>query len=163
MAVAARGSEVWTRGAIHAVNSPTRGTDLPPFQFSKIPATFNISWDGLQDRWDGFGWIEFDDGSEGRCANYKGKNECTGEAFCGWCGDSALCLPGQGTGPLFGANCSGRWSVNHIDWLVMGAWVGGFGALVVVLAVALLYFRFNPVDTGQLLAFHTMVEDESYH
>jgi hypothetical protein len=137
-------SEAWTKGAIHAVNSPTTGDNLPPFQFSQIPFT-NVSHDGLPDKWEGIPWIVFDGGHESRCAKYKAKNECTGEAFCGWCGDKDVCMPGLGTGPLFGALCAGGWSVNHINWAALGGWVGGIGSLIVILGGVLVYFKVHHV------------------
>jgi hypothetical protein len=135
-----RASEVWTRLLIHAVNSPTTDHDLPCFRFSEMPPPNNtVAHDGLPDLWN-FSFIEFD-GNASRCERYHGKNDCTGERFCGWCGKLKACLPGLGTGPLFGIKCNGGWTVDHIDWRWLAGWLGGFAGLVVLLAIALIYLK----------------------
>jgi hypothetical protein len=136
-----RASEVWTRMRMHAVNSPTVGNGLPVFKFSALPRPHNtVLHDGLADEWH-FDWIVFDPDISDRCAQYGSKNACTGEIFCGWCGDRGTCLAGNGSAPFFGEACNGGWTVNHINWSAVGGWIGGIGGLIGILALVLITIR----------------------
>jgi hypothetical protein len=139
-------SEAWPRMRIHAVNSPTTSHGLPPFSFSKLPPPRNATLhDGLQDTWN-YSWIVFDAHFTSRCQAYHSKNDCTGEKFCGWCGDQNVCMAGNGTGPTFGEKCQGGWTVNHVNWGVLGGWIGGVAGVIVLLGIALVVVKLTRVE-----------------
>jgi hypothetical protein len=141
-----KASEVRTRMHVYGVNSPSY--EFEPDQnwaldWNKEPLA-SIAHDGLPDVWNFTQWVERDNPGFDFCGSFPGHEGCIGANFCGWCGKSEKCIPGDRDGPFFGAKCEGGWAVTTDEvntGLIAGLSVAGAVVLIVLFVIAVALWR----------------------
>ena len=105
-----RGSHFIPKMEVDIINSPTYD-NLPYFNWNNFP---NILHDGLPDLWN-FTWLIHENKF-----NYNGCNltydNCIISNYCGWCGRSKKCLPGNENGPIFNEKCVNGWKSKYTNY-----------------------------------------------
>jgi hypothetical protein len=141
-----KASEVRTRMRIYGVNTPSY-EDNPeqnwPLDWNK-PPFINMSHDGLPDVWTFTSWVGEDNQGFDFCGSFVKKADCTAVNFCGWCGGSEKCIPGDKDGPFFNEECGSGWTAlgTKIDvGLIVGLSVGGVALLAVIVVVIVVLWR----------------------
>ena len=144
-----KGSEVWTKVNVHAINGPPSFPDrgIPNFNWTGLPSPFtNIAHDGLPESWDAFDWIQVAGDNVTSCDGYS-QSSCYGAKFCGWCGETSKCMAGDSNGPFFGEKCASGWATSD-KWnipIMIGCVVGVF-AVSAILGIVLIIIRRRSPD-----------------
>lgn len=137
---ACRASEVFTRLNVWAINSPTNeDSSCPTFNLS-YDRLGNYPHDGLPEIWD-FKYIQMSTGTVDRCGDNEKEKYCVNTKFCGWCGETSKCMPGNAEGSLFGEKCPSGWETlkeynEKLDMIIAGAVI----ATVLIIAAILTTF-----------------------
>ena len=140
-----KGSEVWTKLNVHAINGPMHNVEkgIPVFSFSGLPAPFtNVAHDGLPDKWDQFDWIQLAGQNTTTCEGYSSQYSCLGAKFCGWCGATKQCMAGNNDGPFFDGKCENGWiTTDKWNLPIMIGCVVGVVAFSVILGIVLIVLK----------------------
>jgi hypothetical protein len=131
---------------IYGINSPGYEENEDqnwPLNWSKPPFV-NMSHDGLPEVWTFKSWVGEDNKGFDFCGSFAKRDDCTTVNFCGWCGKTNKCVPGDEHGPYFGEKCSSGWdslgkTVNV--GLIVGLTVAGFVVVVVIFVVVIVLWR----------------------
>ncbi|KAK8888025.1 hypothetical protein M9Y10_039085 [Tritrichomonas musculus] len=134
---ATKASAVFTKMHLWAINSPST-EQYPPIDWSKPPLNV-YKHDGLIDVWD-FPWYEDEFEGFDRCGLITDKHTCAETNFCGWCGSTKKCMPGDSYGPYFGAKCKKGWKVipsNDRMWLYVLFPIAGAVAIAIIIGIVI--------------------------
>ena len=133
---AVRASEALTRMHMHLINSPSTD-NMPPLNWSEYPLS-GVAHDGLVEIWN-FSWITMTNEGFDYCGQFD-EGECVDTNFCGWCGYSKKCLPGDRHGPFFGETCRRKWvALGTADDTWLYYLIAALVALVVIGGVGVIY------------------------
>jgi len=137
----AKGSEVWTRLNIHAVNSPMTSDSIPVFGFSALPSPYTgVAHDSLPDACN-HSFILFAGLRVSVCARHASRARCVGAKFCESCRATAACMPGDAGGRYFGETRASAWTVAGQVWVVLGCCLGAVALAALILAIVLVVVR----------------------
>ena len=136
----------------YCASATNENQDTPTFQWSTGPFKDRKRL-GLPDV-QNFTWVTISNSKFNRCEQYN-KNDCIKQDFCGYCGKSKKCMPGDEDGP-FTDKCYDGWEAKFTSYTVYIAVTITIAVLVLFGGIALAVFiyrrsRKNALESKPLL------------